>query len=483
MMPSPLSALHDALVCGRLSCTELTAAYLDAAGRDNPRLNAYITLTPGEAMDTARRVDQKRAAGETLRPLEGIPMALKDNLSTKGIRTTCASRMLEEYRPVYDAAAWEILKRENAVLLGKTNMDEFAMGSTGETSRFGAAGHPSAPGYVPGGSSSGTASAVGGGLAAYGLGTDTGGSVRLPAAFCGLTGLKPTYGAVSRTGLIAYASSLDVIGPLTVTAADAALVFDAIAVPDDRDATCTGRRGPSASASLGQEDLRGLRIGSLTARLDGLQPEVEQALEQAAAVFRGMGAETVELPLPELGSALSAYYILASAEASSNLARYDGIRTGPVPADGGIRRARSEGFGREVQRRILLGTYVLSAGYADAYYKRAQTLRRGLIRWFEDVFSSCDLLLMPTAPSTAFPCGSAMSPADLYRTDLCTAPASLAGLPALSVPCGFDKKGLPIGMQLIGPAFSEARLLGAAHRFERETNGAFLCRAIQGVTI
>lgn len=210
---------------------------------------------------------------------------------------------------------------------------------------------------------------------------------------------------------------------------------------------------------------------------------MEQALEQAAAVFRGMGAETVELPLPELGSALSAYYILASAEASSNLARYDGIRTGPVPADGGIRRARSEGFGREVQRRILLGTYVLSAGYADAYYKRAQTLRRGLIRWFEDVFSSCDLLLMPTAPSTAFPCGSAMSPADLYRTDLCTAPASLAGLPALSVPCGFDKKGLPIGMQLIGPAFSEARLLGAAHRFERETDGAFLCRAIQGVTI
>lgn len=479
-MTGLIRSLQNRLLRKELSCAELTGAYLAAISSRNGALNAYVTVTPDAALEAARRVDDKLAAGEALAPLEGIPMALKDNLSTRGIETTCCSNMLRGYVPIYDAAVWALLKARNAVLLGKTNMDEFAMGSSCETSCFGGAGNPYNTQYVAGGSSGGTAAAVAGGLAAYGLGSDTGGSVRQPAAFCGLTGLKPTYGAVSRYGLIAYASSFDQIGPMAVTAEDAALVYDAISLRDERDATSRGRSGPPTARGL-DRDIRGMRIGVARQLLDGVRPEVGEALEKAAKTYEALGAKLVPFHLPALETALPVYYILACAEASTNLGRYDGVRYGCRAADGlnvddGIRKARSRGFGREVQRRILLGTYVLSAGYVDAYYKKARSLREALIRAFEEAFRHCDVILAPTAPTTAFEKGFAVTdPVETYLTDICTVPASIAGLPAVSVPCGLDKKGLPVGMQLIGKAFGEADLLRAARQFERQTGGEYLC--------
>lgn len=479
-MTGLIRSLQNRLLRKELSCTELTGAYLAAIASRNEGLNAYVTVTPDAALDAARRVDDKLAVGESLAPLEGIPMTLKDNLSTKGIETTCCSNMLRGYVPIYDAAVWELLKSQNAVLLGKTNMDEFAMGSSCETSCFGGARNPYSAEHVAGGSSGGVAAAVGGGLAAYGLGSDTGGSIRQPASFCGLTGLKPTYGTVSRYGLIAYASSLDQIGPITVTAEDAALVYDAVSLRDERDSTSRGRSGPPTAESL-DRDIRGMRIGIPREVLDGLRPEVGQALEGAMRVYASLGAELVRFDLPALKTALPVYYILACAEASSNLGRYDGIRYG-YRADcyrdvnDGICKTRSQGFGREVQRRILLGTYVLSAGYYDAYYKKAQNLRGTLIRAFQEAFRYCDVILAPTVPMTAFEKGfTAADPVETYLTDVCTVPVNIAGLPAVSVPCGFDEQGLPIGMQLIGKAFGEAEILTAAWQFERQTEGQYLC--------
>lgn len=473
MKAGTIRTLHDRLKEKEISCEELTGRYLQAIEKDNAALNAYVRVTPDTALEAARAVDKKIAAGEEIGILEGIPMTLKDNISTDGIPTTCCSKILEGYTPIYDATVWKLLKAQGAVLLGKTNMDEFAMGSSSETSCFGGAANPHSLSHVAGGSSGGVASAVGGRLAAYGLGSDTGGSIRQPASFCGLVGLKPTYGAVSRYGLIAYASSFDQIGPITDTVEDAALVYDAIAEYDAMDSTSRGRVNPPAAPALGGE-IRGLRIGVAREYLEGLRPAVQAAMEEALKVYEALGAQIVRFELPELKVALPVYYILACAEASSNLGRYDGIRYGyRTPHYDDINdmicKTRSEGFGEEVKRRILLGTYVLSAGYYDAYYKKAQNLRGVIVKAFKRAFASCDVILAPTVPMTAFPKGAAgQDPVETYLTDICTVPVNIAGLPAVSIPCGMDEEGLPIGMQLIGDHFGESRILNAAWHYEQQ---------------
>ena len=471
-----IARLHGMLESRGISCEELTRRYLGAVERDNPALNAYVKTTPETALAAARRVDEKIAAGKPLAPLEGIPMTLKDNISTRGIETTCCSKMLRGYAPIYDATVWKILKEQNAVLLGKTNMDEFAMGSTCENSCFGGAANPRDTGRVAGGSSGGVASAVAADLAVYGLGSDTGGSIREPAAFCGAVGFKPTYGAVSRYGLIAFASSFDQIGPIAQSVEDAALVYDAVAVRDPMDSTSVGGR-EAAAPGLGKP-IRGLKIGLAREFFEKIRGDVADALQKAMEVWRSLGAEFVEFDMPSVRYGLPIYYILACAEASSNLARYDGIRYGYRTAHYAdrremVRKTRSEGFGPEVKRRILLGTYVLSAGYYDAYYKKAQGLRGAVVRAFGDAFSRCGLMLAPTVPVTAFGRNrESEDPVENYQTDICTVPVNIAGLPAVSVPCGVGKDGMPVGMQLIGPRFSEAALLNAAYQYERAAGGA-----------
>ncbi|WP_066457835.1 Asp-tRNA(Asn)/Glu-tRNA(Gln) amidotransferase subunit GatA [Anaerotruncus rubiinfantis] len=465
-----IGKLHRMLETREISCAELTEKYLSAIENENANLNAYITVASEEAKKAARLVDARIAAGESLRPLEGIPMTLKDNISTKGILTTCASKILDGYRPIYDAFVWKQLRQQGAVLLGKSNMDEFAMGSSCETSYYGGAANPRSTSYVAGGSSGGVAAAVGGNLAAYGLGSDTGGSIRQPASFCGLVGLKPTYGAVSRFGLIAYGSSLDQVGPITASVEDAALVYDAICGYDPMDSTSQGGKPVSGALKNG---VKGLRIGLPDEYYEGLTSSVRAALGDAAKAYESLGAEMVRFPLPELKFALPVYYIIACAEAASNLGRYDGIRYGYQTKDyHGIHemicKTRSEGFGAEVKRRILLGNYVLSSGYYDAYYKKAQNLRGAIVQAFAKAFETCDVILAPTVPMTAFPRGRKQSdPTEDYLTDICTVPVNIAGLPAVSVPCGQDQKGLPIGMQLIGRAFDEAGILAAAYAYEQ----------------
>lgn len=471
---------HHLLTSKQLSCQELTKKYLDAIEQHNTSLNAYVAQTAELALKTAKKVDQKISSGEPLSLLEGIPMTLKDNISTKDIPTTCCSNMLKNYVPIYDAFVWELLKNQNSVLLGKTNMDEFAMGSSCQTSAFGGAMNPHNLEYVAGGSSGGVASAVSGNLAVYGLGSDTGGSIRQPASFCGVVGLKPTYGAVSRYGLISYASSFDQIGPIASTVEDTAIVYDAIAVYDSKDST-SQRRQSSKTADRLTNSIKGMKIGIIKDYFDEISDEVKEALQNAIQVYKDLGAEIVELSLPIIKYALPIYYILACAEASSNLSRYDGIRYGYQTEqyrdiDEMICKTRSEGFGDEVKRRILLGNYVLSSGYYDAYYKKAQNLRGAVVKGFEDAFCSCDVILSATAPSTAFQKGyCAAHPIETYQSDICTVPVNIAGLPAVSVPCGFDQKGLPIGMQLIGNRFSESVILNAAYQFEQQTkNTSFL---------
>lgn len=463
--------LHRLLNEKKLSSRELTRLYLDAIARDDGMLNTFITLCPEEALAAADAADARFAKGESRGPLDGIPFSLKDNISTRGVRTTCASRMLEDYTPVYDAAVWEQLQAQGCVLLGKTNMDEFAMGSSGETSFFGGTKNPFDLSRVPGGSSSGAAAAVAAGLSPFALGSDTGGSIRQPAAFCGVVGLKPTYGAVSRYGLIAHASSLDQIGPIAQTVEDAALVFDAISTRDERDATCRGKAAPTFPA-LGKS-IRGLRVGLVKEYLDCSGSEVHTAIENAAGLFRLLGADVSECSLPALEEALPVYYILACAEASSNLGRYDGLRYGHTTKKScgtlheTVCKSRSEGFGEEVKRRILLGTYVLSAGYADAYYKKAQALRQKILAEYTAAFEKFDILLAPTVPDAAFSLGEMQDPVEIYRTDICTVPVNIAGLPGISLPCGVTSGGLPIGLQLIAAPYEEAKLLNAAHAFEQ----------------
>ncbi len=480
-----ISDIRRLLTSKTASCLEVTQRYLKAAGEVNPKLNAYISITEEAAIYAAGEVDRKIQNGRVLSPLEGIPFVLKDNISTKGIVTTCASRMLENYVPIYDAYVWSVLKAQNAVMVGKGNMDEFAMGSTCETSYYGGAKNPHDSGYVAGGSSGGVASAVAGNIAVYGIGSDTGGSIRTPASFCGLVGLKPTYGAVSRYGLIAYGSSLDQIGPITACVDDALQVFNTISGKDSGDMTSAGAQPVSGKLS---GRVKGMKIGMAKEFFEGLPDDIHTSLDNAVAIYKGLGAEIVEMDFPMLKYVLPTYYILACAEASSNLSRYDGLRYGHCTADftdlnDFICHTRSEGFGKEVRRRILLGTYVLSAGYYDAYYNKAQLLRRGIIAKFVEIFSCCDVLLTPTVPVTALRFGAELSPVEMYQMDICTCSVNIAGLPAVSIPCGFDSNGLPIGMQLIGGRYREDVILNAALAFERETAGGFYKTSDMGVKL
>ena len=464
-----------ALATKQISSVELTRACLERIGRLNGELNAFITVDEARAMADAKRADAKRAGGESS-PLLGIPLAYKDVFCTRGVLTTCGSKMLSNFKSPYDAHVVEQFDRAGAVLLGKCNMDEFAMGSSTETSWYGPARNPWDKQRVPGGSSGGSAAAVAARMTPMATGTDTGGSIRQPAAFSGVSGLKPTYGAVSRYGLVAFASSLDQAGPLAKSAADLALMMNVMAGFDARDSTSFERPKEDYSAGL-ELELEGLRIGLPTEYFgDGVEPGVRRAVEEAVRWFESQGARRVELALPNTHLAVPVYYVIAPAEASSNLSRFDGVRYGHRASefrdlDDMYSRTRSEGFGTEVKQRILVGSYVLSHGYYDAYYLQAQKLRRLIALDFAAAFEHCDLILGPTAPTTAFALGANMDdPVQMYLNDIFTVPASLAGLPGLSIPCGFDENGLPVGLQLTGRHFSEAMLLGAGHRYQQATD-------------
>lgn len=465
--------VHELIEGKEISCTELTKKYL--AEVDKSSLNAYITVCHEEALKQAEKVDEKVSAGEKLDILAGAPMTLKDNISTSGIETTCASKILKGYKPIYDATTWKMLKDKGAVLLGKTNMDEFAMGSSCENSCIGGAKNPHNTDYVTGGSSGGGAAAVSGNIAAYALGSDTGGSVRQPASFCGIVGLKPTYGSVSRYGLIAYGSGFDQIGALAQTAEDASIIFDAIAGYDPMDSTSNPNYKPNSYESL-NNDIKGLKIGIPKEYYDGVDEEVRKPIEEAMKVYESLGAKVEYFNLPEVKYALPVYYILVCAEAASNLARFDGVRYGYCTEhykdiNEMMCKTRSEGFGDEVKRRILLGNYVLSSGYYDAYYKKAQNLRKVIMSAFYEAFKKYDVLLTPVSPTTAFPANKAYSnPQEIYLADICTVPVNTVGIPGISVPCGFDSKGLPIGMQILGDRFSESKLLNVAHKYEIATD-------------
>jgi len=475
VLNATLSELSAALAEKRISSVELTQLFLARIERMNPELNAFITVDAARALADARRADSRRAAGET-GPLVGIPLAHKDIFCTKGVRTTCGSRMLADFFSPYDAHVIERLGAAGTVMLGKTNMDEFAMGSSNETSYFGPTRNPWDRALVPGGSSGGTAVAVAARMAPAGTGTDTGGSIRQPAALTGVCGLKPTYGVVSRYGMVAFASSLDQGGPMAKCAQDLALLMNAMAGFDPRDSTSLERPQEDYARELGLS-LAGLRVG-LPKEFsgEGIEPGVRRAVAEAVRWFESQGARTVPVELPNAALAVPVYYVLAPAEASSNLSRFDGVRYGHRAkeyADLGDMycRTRAEGFGAEVKRRILVGTYVLSHGYYDAYYLQAQKLRRLIAQDFASAFRTCDVILGPTTPTTAFPIGAKIDdPVQMYLNDIFTIPAPLAGLPGLSVPCGFDDKGLPVGLQLTGDYFSEARLLGVAHRFQQATD-------------
>jgi aspartyl-tRNA(Asn)/glutamyl-tRNA(Gln) amidotransferase subunit A len=457
-----------------ISSRELTRALLSRIERINPKINAYVTVLPEMAMREAAARDEEIARGRVRGPLHGVPVGLKDIFCTKGIRTTCASRILEGFDPPYDATVAGKIRAAGAVLLGKQNMDEFAMGSSTETSCFGPALNPWATDRIPGGSSGGTAAAVAAGTCFAGVGTDTGGSIRQPASLCGVVGMKPTYGRVSRYGMVAFASSLDQGGPIARTVPDAAVVLAAIAGYDRRDSTSVDVPVPDYLAATGR-GVKGMRVGLPREYFtEGQDASVKAAVEKALSSLVSLGAEGVEISLPHTGYALSTYYIIAPAEASSNLARYDGVRYG-YRADGAkgliemMSRTRAEGFGEEVKRRIMIGTYALSAGYYDAYYGKAQKVRTLLRRDFHEAFARVDVILTPTAPTPAFRVGEKVDdPLTMYLSDIYTIPANLAGIPGISVPCGLSPDGLPIGAQLLGKHFDEESLLAAAAAIERE---------------
>ena len=474
LLNASLSELGARLARRELSSVELTRACLQRIRRLDGELNAFITVDEERALADAALADRRLAAGSA-GPLTGIPIAHKDILCTRGLRTTCGSRMLADFVSPYDAHVIERFAEAGAVLLGKCNMDEFAMGSSSETSHFGPVRNPWDRRRVPGGSSGGSAAAVAARMAPAATGTDTGGSIRQPAAFCGVSGLKPTYGAVSRYGLVAFASSLDQAGPVAKSAADLALLMNAMAGFDARDSTRVERPGEDYTRRL-DLPIRGLRIG-LPAEYfgEGIEPGVRRAVEEAVRWFEAEGARLVPLELPRAKLGIPVYYVIAPAEASSNLARFDGVRYGHRAgryADLAdlYARSRAEGFGAEVKRRILVGTYVLSHGYYDAYYLQAQKVRRLIARDFAAAFERCDLILGPTSPGTAFEIGAKSDPVQMYLGDIFTVVAPLAGLPALSIPCGFDERGLPVGLQLTGNYFDEARLLGAAARYQRASD-------------
>jgi len=467
-----ISDAHELLTKRKVSAVELTQAALARIRAVDGELHALLAVDAEGALHQARVADERIATGNA-RPLTGIPLAIKDVLCMRDTLTTCGSRMLENFVAPYDATAVQRLKTENAVLVGKANMDEFAMGSSTENSAFGVTRNPWNPERVPGGSSGGSAVAVAAGEALGSLGTDTGGSIRQPAALSGVSGLKPTYGRVSRYGLVAFASSLDQIGPFARTARDCALLLEAIAGADLNDSTAAREPVPHYAAML-DGNIRGLRIGVPREYfVEGMEPGVEAAVREAIEVLRGLGGTIVDVSLPNTSYALPVYYIVAPAEASANLARFNGVRYG-LHIDGDniwdeMERTRGAGFGPEVRRRIMLGTYALSAGYYDAYYKRAQQVRTLIRRDFQQAFEQVDLLAAATSPTVAFPIGAKTGdPLAMYLNDVLTLPASLAGVPGLSAPCGFSD-GLPVGLQLLGRPFDEATVLRAGDAFQRAT--------------
>ncbi|MCC7270129.1 MAG: Asp-tRNA(Asn)/Glu-tRNA(Gln) amidotransferase subunit GatA [Rhodocyclaceae bacterium] len=474
MINASLKQLAAALAGKKISSVELATLFLDRIERLNPALNAFITLDREKSLAMARAADERLARGEG-GPLTGIPLAHKDIFCAEGWLTTCGSKMLSNFVSPYDATVIERCKAAGTVTLGKTNMDEFAMGSSNETSFYGPVRNPWDQAAVPGGSSGGSAAAVSARLTPAATGTDTGGSIRQPAALCGLTGLKPTYGVVSRWGMIAFASSLDQAGPMAKSAEDCALLLNAMAGFDARDSTSLDRPAEDYARDLGKP-LAGLRIGLPREFFaEGLSADVAQAVEAALVEYRRLGATTVEVSLPNMKLSVPAYYVIAPAEASSNLSRFDGVRYGHrAPQYGDLIdmycKSRAQGFGAEVKRRILIGTYVLSHGYYDAYYLQAQRIRRLIATDFSAAFKSCDLIMGPTSPTTAFRLGEkAADPVQMYLSDIYTIAVNLAGLPGMSLPCGFAG-GLPVGLQIIGDYFGETRMLNAAHQYQLATD-------------
>lgn len=475
MINASLKELSQALAAKQISSVELTGLYLQRIETLNPQLNAFITTNPQRSLAEAAAADALRAQGKASM-LTGIPLAQKDIFCAEGWRTTCGSKMLSNFVSPYDAHVIQLCKQQGLVNLGKTNMDEFAMGSSNETSFFGSVKNPWDTARVPGGSSGGSAAAVAARLAPAATGTDTGGSIRQPAAHCGITGLKPTYGVVSRYGMIAFASSLDQAGPMARSAEDCALLMTSMAGFDERDSTSLDRPAEDYSRDLNQP-LAGLRVGLPKEFFgEGLTADVAAAVEAAIAEYKKLGATVVEISLPNTRLSIPVYYVLAPAEASSNLSRFDGVRYGHRAAEfDGLtelyKKSRAEGFGAEVKRRIMIGTYVLSHGYYDAYYKKAQQVRRLISADFAAAFEQCDVILGPTTPQTAFKFGEkSANPVEMYLSDIYTIAVNLAGLPGMSLPCGFDSNGMPIGMQLIGNYFAEARLLNVAHQYQQATD-------------
>ena len=472
-----LQQAYELLSSREISSEELTRAYLERIARLDPQIKAYVTVSEEIALEQARNADQRIQSKEALTPLTGIPYSAKDSISTRGVRTTCSSKILEHYKPFYDSTAIKKLKTTDSVLLGKNNMDEFGMGSSTENSGFFTTRNPWNFDYVPGGSSGGSAAAVAAGLAPFSLGEDTGGSVRMPAGFCGITGLKTTYGRVSRYGLIPLVSSFDTIGPMARSAYDVALVLETIAGHDPKDSTSRVETVQKYSEALKKsENLRGLRIGIPKEYfVEGLASEVDAALRTAIKQIESLGAEVTEVSLPHTQYAIPVYYLILFAEASSNLAKYDGVRFGLSKRNEDnlmdvYLKTREAGFGAETKRRIMLGTFALSAGYYDAYYLKAQKVRTLIRQDFQKAFETCDALITPVAPTTAFRIGEKITnPLDMYLSDVHVVAVNLAGIPALSVPCGFSN-GLPIGLQLIGPHLSEETLLRIGHLYQSQTD-------------
>jgi aspartyl-tRNA(Asn)/glutamyl-tRNA(Gln) amidotransferase subunit A len=472
-MHQPIHELTEAYRRGDLKPTAVAEDYLARIGALDGKVGAYLTVVRDQALAAARESELRWRAGSPRGPLDGAPIALKDVMCTAGVRTTCGSKMLERFVPPYDATTVEKLREAGAVILGKTNMDEFAMGSSTEHSAFHPTRNPWDLARVPGGSSGGSAAAVAGGLAAGSYGSDTGGSIRQPAAFCGVVGMKPTYGRVSRYGLIALASSLDQIGPFAQDVRDTALLLGAVAGYDRRDSTSIQAPVPDYAAEL-SKGVAGLTLGLPDEYfIDGMDPDVERAVRQAIEVLKGLGARIERVSLPTTKHSLAAYYVILPAEASSNLARYDGVKYGLRVAGRDLiemqSRTRAAGFGAEVKRRIMLGTYALSAGYYDAYYGKAQSVRTLVRREFAAAFARVDLIVAPTTPNVAFKHGEKEDPLSMYLNDVFTIPGNLSGIPGVSVPCGFNASGLPIGLQLLGRPLDEARVLRAAYAYEQAT--------------
>lgn len=467
--------LHDLLKSGQVSAKEIAEDYIARIDTVDDRVKAYVTRTSELALEQAKTVDDAIAGGEEIGPLAGIPGAIKDNMNTRGVLTTCSSKVLYNYKPIYNAAVVESLNEAGVMTVGKTNLDEFAMGSSTENSGFFVTHNPWNLCTVPGGSSGGSAAAVAADECAFALGSDTGGSIRQPASFCGVVGMKPTYGRVSRYGLVAFASSLDQIGPLTKDVADCALVMNAICGKDQRDATSLDVETPDFTKSL-VDDVKGLKIGVPKEFFgQGTDPDVESAVRGAINIFAGLGAVPGETSMPSIGYGLPVYYIIAPAECSSNLARYDGVRYGlrsktSPDVVSMFEMTREEGFGPEVKQRIMIGTYALSAGYYDAYYLKAQKVRTLLRRDFEKAFDEFDVLITPTSPTVAFGIGELVDdPFAMKLADVCTIPVNLAGIPAVSIPCGY-KNGLPIGLQIMGKGLDEETLIRVAYTFEQHTD-------------